>query len=376
MMSKSSTQAPSPPVRVRFLDLAVRDPTERSRLFAAFERLLDHGRIVLGPEVEAFEARVAEFCGRRFGIGVGSGTDALILGLKALGIGPGDEVITTPLSWLATGSAILLNGATAVFCDIDETLNLDPDTIEQCITPKTKAILPVHFTGRLARMPEILEIAHKYGLLVIEDGSQAFGAMLGEKPCGGFGDMACISFNAMKVLGGLGDAGVVLTDNQAVRDRLDALRHSGVIDKDHCQDLSHNCRMDALQAAILLERLEFLPKLLRRRLEIADRYDRELAGMVETPPRLQGYYDVIYTYVVRTPRRDALRDYLAERGIETKIQHPVIMNDQPAFQGRVRGDSPRARSLVGEILCLPAHEKMTNSEQGLVIDSIREFFQR
>jgi len=368
-------QTSSPAVRVRFLDLAVHDSTERSVLLAAFERLLNHGRIVLGPEVETFETRVAEFCGRRFGVGVGSGTDALILGLRALGIGPGDEVITTPLSWLATGSAILLNGATAIFCDIDETLNLDPDTIEKLITPKTRAILPVHFTGRLARMPEILEIARKYDLLVIEDGSQAFGATLGDKPCGSFGHMACVSFNAMKVLGGLGDAGIVLTDDPAVRERLDMLRHSGVINKDYCQELSHNCRMDALQAAILLERLEFLPRFIRRRREIAQQYDRKLAGIVETPPRLQGYHDVIYTYVIRSPRRDALRDHLAKLGIETKIQHPVIMNDQPAFQGKVGGHSPRARSLVREILCLPAHEKMTNLDQDLVIEAVWEFFQ-
>jgi dTDP-4-amino-4,6-dideoxygalactose transaminase len=361
-------------VRVRFLDLSVHDPLERHRLVAAFERMLDHGRLVLGLEVEAFEKRVAEYCGRRFAVGVGTGTDALILGLRALGIGPQDEVITTPLSWLATGSAILLNGATPVFCDIDETLNLDPDTIERMITPQTKAILPVHFTGRVAPMPEILEIARKHELLVIEDGSQAFGAKLGERPCGSFGDMACLSFNAMKVLGGLGDAGMVLTDDEAVRDRLDALRHSGVIDKDYCHELSHNCRMDALQAGILLERLGLLPRLLERRREIAARYDRELAGVVETPPRLQGYDDVTYTYVIRTPRRDALRDDLAARGIETKIQHPLIMNDQPAFQGRVRGHSPRARDLVGTILCLPAHEKMTDLDQAYVIESVWRFF--
>ena len=208
------------PVRVRFLDLRVTDQDERSAILDAIETVLDHGRIVVGPEVEEFERRIADVCGRRHGIGVGSGTDALILGLKALGIGPGDEVITTPLSWLATASAILLNGATAVFCDIDDTLNMDPATLAPLITPRTKAILAVHFTGRLARMPEINRIAREHRLLVIEDGAQAFGATYDDKPCGSFGDLACISFNAMKILGGLGDGGIVLCDDGGLAERV------------------------------------------------------------------------------------------------------------------------------------------------------------
>src|SRR5262249_19521492 len=211
--SRGVRRAPAVPQHVRYLDLSVHDPRERAAILGAVTDVLDHGRVVLGPEVIEFERRVAEFCQRRFCVGVGTGTDALILGVKALGIGPGDEVITTPLSWLATASAILLNGATPVFCDIDETLNIDPDTIEPLITSRTKAILPVHFTGRLARMPEITDIARRHGLLVVEDGSQAFGATVGERPCGAFGDLACISLNAMKILGGLGDAGVILTDD-------------------------------------------------------------------------------------------------------------------------------------------------------------------
>ena len=364
----------SAPVRVRFLDLSVQDADERAALRAAFETVLDHGRVVLGPEVQEFERQVADYCGRRFAIGVGTGTDALILGLKALGIGPGDEVITTPLSWLATGSAILLNGATPVFCDIDETLNLDPDTIERHVTPRTKAIMPVHFTGRLARMSEIQEIARRHGLLVIEDGSQAFGATLGDKPCGSFGDMACISLNAMKILGGLGDAGIILTDDPQVATRLDALRHTGVVDRDYCIELSHNTRMDTLQAAMLLQRLTFYPKTIARRRKLAERYDRELAGVVEVPPRMQGYNDVFYTYTIRTPRRDALRDFLASRGIETKIQHPILMNDQQAFQGKVRGASPKAATLVKTTLCIPVHEKLADDDQSYVIATIKEFF--
>jgi dTDP-4-amino-4,6-dideoxygalactose transaminase len=361
---------------VRFLNLSVTDESERAAILSAVTDVLDHGRVVLGPEVQEFERRLARHCRHRYAVGVGSGTDALILGLKALGIGAGDEVITTPLSWLVTGSAILLNGGTPVFCDIDETLNMDPATIEPLVTEHTKAIMPVHFTGRLARMPEIRKVAQRHGLLVVEDGSQAFGAMLDDTPCGAFGDMACFSFNAMKILGGLGDGGAILTDDADIAQQLDALRHTGVVDRDYCIALSHNCRLDTLQAAILLKRLDRYPAVVARRRQIAARYDRELSDVVGTPPLLPGYHDVFYTYTIRTPQRDELRDHLTKAEIETKIQHPLLMNDQPAFQGKVRGSSPNAAKIVREILCIPAHEKLTDDEQTHVIASVRSFFGR
>jgi dTDP-4-amino-4,6-dideoxygalactose transaminase len=363
-------------IRVPFLDLRVHDSSERAAIIAAVTAVLDHGRLILGPEVAELERRIADFCGRSHCIGVGSGTDALILALKALGIGSGDEVITPALSWLATGSSILLNGATAVFCDIDETLNIDPTTVEPLITARTKAILPVHFTGRLARMPEITELARHHNLLVIEDGSQAFGATFHGRPCGAFGNVACISFNAMKILGGLGDAGVILTDDAKLAAKLHALRQNGVVDRDYCEDLSHNCRLDTLQAAILLKRLDRYPAVIDRRRTIAARYDRELGGYVDVPPRLDGYNDVFYTYTIRTQRRDELRDYLAVHGIETQIQHPVLMNNQPAFQGKSRGNSPKAAKLVKQILCLPTHEKLSDDEQTYVINAIKAFSER
>ena len=251
---------------------------------------------------------------------------------------------------------------------------MDPGTVEAQITPRTKAILPVHFTGRLARMPEIGAIAQRHRLRVIEDGAQAFGATYDGKPCGAFGDIACLSFNAMKNLGALGDAGMILTDDAAVAARLSRLRHSGVADREYCLELSHNCRLDTLQAAVLLQRLKRHPSILARRRANAQRYDRELAGIVATPPRLDGYDDVFYTYAIRTPHRDRLRDYLAELGVETRIQHPVSMVDQPAFKGKIRGSAPRAARLVGEILCLPVHEKLSAAEQDIVIAGVRDFF--
>jgi dTDP-4-amino-4,6-dideoxygalactose transaminase len=251
---------------------------------------------------------------------------------------------------------------------------MDPATIETLITPRTRAILPVHFTGRLARMPELGEIARKHGLLIIEDGAQSFGATCAGRPCGAFGDVACISFNAMKILGGLGDGGIVVTDDPDVAEKLRSLRHSGVVDRDYCTVLSHNCRLDTLQAAILLARLDRYPAIVSRRRAIAARYDQELSDMVAVPPRLGGYEDVFYTYTIRTPHRDSLREHLSAWHIETKIQHPVLMSEQPAFQGKVRGHSPRAKELVGEILCLPAHEKLSEDEQSYVIEAVASFF--
>jgi dTDP-4-amino-4,6-dideoxygalactose transaminase len=371
----SRTTAAISPRRVAFLDLSIKDRSERAAILAAIETVLRHGQVIVGPEVAELERRVTSLCGRRHGIGVGSGTDALLLGLKAIGIGAGDEVVTTPLSWLATASAILANGATPVFADIDETLNIDPATIEALITPRTRAILPVHFTGRLARMAEIGAIARRHRLLVIEDGSQALGATLHRKPCGSFGDLACLSLGPMKLLGALGDAGIILTDDEHVAERLRRLRHSGVVDRDTCLEVSHNCRLDTVQAAVLLQRLGSYRSAIARRQAIAARYNRELAGLVGTPPVLPGYQDVFYTYTIRTPHRDALRRHLADAGIETRIHHPILMPDQPAFQGRVRGRYPRAAQLVGEILSIPVHEKLGADEQDLVVAAIREFFE-
>jgi dTDP-4-amino-4,6-dideoxygalactose transaminase len=335
---------------------------------------MEHGRFVLGPEVRLLEARLADFCQRCYAIGVGTGTDALLLGLRSLDIGSGDEVITTPLSWLASTSTILLCGATAVFGDIGDDLNLDPSTIEPLITPSTKAILPVHFTGRICRMGEIKEIASRYNLKVIEDGSQAFGATLAGRPTGSFGDVACISMNAMKVLGALGDAGVVLTDDPKISERLDLLRHSGVRDRDYCYELSHNCRLDTIQAAILLKRLDRLSSVLQRRRMLSQRYTRALSSVVDTPPFDTESVDAIYTYVIQTECRDELKAFLELHKIETKIQHPIVINDQPAFQGRCRGDSPKARSAVSRILCLPCSEKLSEEQQDYVIATVRSFF--
>ncbi len=360
--------------KIKFLDLRVEDEGERSELLGALKRVMSHGIFVLGPEVENFEKQIAFYTQRKHCIGVGTGTDALLLALKALDIGNGCEVITTPLSWLATSASILQNGARAVFADVDRTLTIDPKTIEGHITERTKAILIVNFTGTMCDMEPILKIAEKHNLYVIEDGAQSFGATLNGKPSGSFGHISCISMNAMKVLGGLGDAGVVLTNDDAVAKRVLHLRHSGVVDRDTCIELSHNCRLDALQAAFLLERLKRLPANLERRRSIAQYYDQQLQGMLEIPTKPNNSMGAYYTYPVLVDNRDDFAQYLESHGVEVRIQHPMVLNDQPAFKGNISGHSPMARDIVERILCLPLHEKLTSAEQDRVIDLIRSYY--
>ena len=233
-------------MKVPFLDLRVSDETERKGLLAAIETVLLHGRIVLGPEVETLEKRVAGECDRAFAVGVNSGTDALILALRSLNLNPGDEVITTPLSFIATANAIRLNGLVPVFADIGNDLNLDPSSIPSLISPRTKSILVVHWAGKLCRMDAIKSIAEQHKLVVVEDASQAYGAQMGMEKAGHFGHIGCFSMNSMKLFASLGEAGMVVTDDMELYQRLIALRYNGLVNREECHYVSHNGRLDTL----------------------------------------------------------------------------------------------------------------------------------
>ncbi|MEQ8804550.1 MAG: aminotransferase class V-fold PLP-dependent enzyme, partial [Rhodospirillales bacterium] len=237
-MAASDTQ-------IRARDLRVGDPALRARLIGVFERVLDHGMFIGGPELETFERQFADFCGVRHAVGCASGTSALYLALRGLGLGPGDEVITTPLSWIATLNAINAVGATAAFADIGPDLNIDPTTIEAKITTRTRVILPVHFTGRMCDMDAITEIAQRNNLLVIEDAAQSAGARYRGRPAGSFSDAAAFSFNPMKVFGALGEAGMVTTPDTAVRDRIESFRYLGTVNRETCVARELNHKMDA-----------------------------------------------------------------------------------------------------------------------------------
>jgi dTDP-4-amino-4,6-dideoxygalactose transaminase len=358
---------------VSFLDLRVQDPAERRELLEAMDTVLTHGRIVLGPEVAQLEAEIARRCDRRFAIGVNSGTDALLLALRCLDLKPGDEVITTSLSWLATASAIRLAGGTPVFADIRDDLNIDPDSVARLISPRTKALLPVHYTGKVCRMDELNRVAQTHAITVIEDAAQAFGASLAGRPAGSFGTLGCFSMNPMKVLSALGEAGMVVTDREDLARRLECLRYHGTVNRERCVELSWNGRLDTLQAAFLLRRLQRFDALIARRREVASWYGDLLAGVVDLPVESPGGRDVYYTYQIRADRRDELKAHLESCGIETKIQHPLLMPEQPVHAG-ARGEWTRAARLRDRILCLPAHEKLERTHVEHVGDCVRGFY--
>lgn len=361
------------PKKVPFLDLRVA-PEERSQLLTAIDQVLQHGRLVIGPEVTLFEETIARYCEKQFAIGMNSGTDSLFLALKALKIGPGDEVITTALSWIATANAIALTGAKVVFADIGNDLNIDPQSVASLITPRTKAILPVHYTGKICNMNALNAIAKPQNIPVIEDAAQAFGATYYGKPAGSLGSIACFSMNPMKIFAACGEAGAVLTDNPEIRDFLTCLRYNGTINKEQCIVTSLNCRLDTLQAAILLVRLKSLESLIAKRRQIAAYYTQHLSSFVTTPSEQKDCRDIYYTYTIQTKERDRLKAFLEEKGIEVKIQHPYLMCQQPIYQKYLERPVPNAARIVKEILCLPIHEKLSLEDQEYVVDCVKGFF--
>jgi len=363
-------------MRVRSADLSVDDPELRRQLMAAVSRVFDHGMMLLGPEVDAFEQRFAEFCAMPYGVAVASGTSAVYLALKALGIGAGDEVITTPMSWIASLNAVHQCGASPVFVDVGDDLNMDADLIEAAITPRSKAVLVVHYTGRLCDMPRIKAIARRHGLLVIEDASQAYGARMDGRVAGGWGDAAGFSLNPMKVLHGYGEAGMVTLRREEARDRVVSLRYLGTINKETCVEVELNHKPDALQAALLCVSMDWFEGWGLKRHANALRYAQRLSGLVGCPvvPDRQDWRSVYFDFTVVAERRDALLRHLQTRGVEAKIKHPLLMPDQPAYAHLPRPRVPRAHHLVHRIITLPVHEKLTEDQIDYVSDCIEEFY--
>ena len=361
-------------MNVPYLDLSVRDKSLKKDLLGAVDQVLSHGRVVLGPEIAEFEELISEICGRKYAVGVSSGTDALYVSLMSLGIGPGDEIITTPMSWIATVNAIVLTGATPVFVDVRIDLNIDAERIVEAITPRTKAILPVHYTGNICDMHTICSIADEYGLLVIEDAAQAFGAKNRYGIAGSFGKVACFSMNAMKVLHSYGEAGVVVTDDENIRDKMVALRYAGTVNREDCVIPSLNFRIHTLQAALLLVELKRIDNIIDQRRRIAVHYETMLSDVVVCPNVDPESEPVYYTYTIQTDNRDELREYMANNNIETKIHHPILMPYHTAYSGRFSPDIPVAERSVRRILSIPNHENMTDDELDYVASTILQFY--
>lgn len=345
---------------------------------AAVGAVIDHGRFVLGPEVAEFERRFAGLCGVPFAVGVNSGTDALMLALRALGVGPGAEVITVPNSFVASVGCITLLGARPVLVDVRDDYTIDPDRIAAAVTPRTKAILPVHLTGRPCDMEPILAIARRHQLVVVEDCAQAVLAEYRDHPVGSFGAIGCFSFHPLKTLNALGDGGALTCHDPEMHERLAVMRNLGLRTRDDCVMWSGNSRLDTVQAAMLLVKLRYVQEWTDCRRRHAAAYRARLAGIpqVRVPEDLPSQKSVYHTFVVEADERDRLRASLAERGIGTAVHYPVPIHLTTAGRdlGYAAGSFPVAERQASRVVSLPVHPDLTPDQIDRVCEGIRAFY--
>lgn len=366
-------------MKVSFINLDRQHKPIKQELMQAFERILDSSQFILGEEVRTCENEIASFIGTDYAIGVSNGTNALMLSLKAVDVNPGDEVITSAFTFFATVEVISMIGATPVLCDIDpKTFNVDPERISQKITKRSKAIIPVHLYGQAAAMNEIMLIAQKHNVKVIEDMAQAIGAEHKGKKIGNFGNTACISFYPTKNLSALGDGGMVVTSDRRLGDKIRGMRNHGDVGKYLHEFLGHNERLDAIQAAFLRIKLKYLDDWNMRRSIIAQKYSERLKDIVQVPYIHTDNNSVFHQYTIRTAKRDELGQYLNENGIGTAIHYPTPLHLQPALKylGYKIGDFPEAEKAAKEVLCLPIDPTLTDQEVSYVIETIRRFFRK
>ncbi len=361
--------------KIPFLDLPGQHEPLRAELDAAISKVVDKCDFIGGSAVREFEQAFAEYCGTRYCVGVSNGTDAIFLALHALGIGPGDEVITVPNTFIGTTAPILRTGATIRFVDCHpDTMNIDVSKIEAAITHRTRAIVPVHLYGQPADMAAIQSIARQHELIVVEDAAQAHGARLREKPVGSFGQAACFSFYPGKNLGAFGDAGAVVTDDEKIAARIRSLRDAGRSSKyEHVED-GYNHRLDTLQAAVLGVKLRHLPEWNRQRRRVAALYnelfhEQENITTVTEPP---GYEGVYHLFVVQVPERDRVQQQLAEAGIATGIHYPLPLHLQPVYRDMqlAEGSFPVTEAAAKRLLSLPIFPGMTDEMVEYVADEL------
>lgn len=368
------------PMRVPLLDLQAQYGPIRDEVLAAMTRVCDSQQFILGREVELLETELASMLGVRHAVGVSSGTDALLVAMMALGIGPGDEVITPTYSFFATAGSVARLGARPVFVDIDPaTCNIDPAAAEAAMTPRTRAVVPVHLFGQSADMRPILELARARGIVVVEDAAQAIGATCEGALVGGLGEVGCFSFFPSKNLGAFGDAGLVTTNDEALAERVRLLRGHGMHPKYYHRFLGGNFRIDALQAAVLRVKAPHLAAWTDARRRNADRYRALFAahGLTDVglPIERPGRRHIYNQFVIRVPERDRLRAFLAEQGIGTEIYYPVPFHLQECFAplGYREGEFPHAEAAARETLALPIYGELTEAQQAHVVEAIARF---
>jgi dTDP-4-amino-4,6-dideoxygalactose transaminase len=378
--AENSAAAAAP--RFDFLDLRAQFATIHDEVMQAVAQVFESQYFVLGPEVKLLEDEVAAKLGAKFAVGCASGTDALILSLLAAGIGRGDEVITTPFSFIATAGSIAYVGAKPVFVDIDPvTFNMDPALLEAAITPDTRAIMPVHLFGLPADMDPILAVARAHDLVLIEDAAQAIGSRYAGRFTGTIGDYGCFSFFPSKNLGGAGDGGLITTNDAAVAERLQMLRVHGSKKKYFHEMIGTNSRLHALQAAVLRVKLRHLVAWQQGRQDRADRYRRQfeaagLSSFIAAPPRQPVKFEHVYNqFTIRSSRRDDLKAYLQAAGVPSEIYYPLCIHLQEAFAylGHAPGDFPESEKASKEVLSLPVYPELPDAQQDRVVQAIADF---
>ena len=363
-------------MEVSYVDFPSQFRFSRQRTLEAIGAVFERGDFIQGLEVQLFEEEFARLCGVKHAIAVANGTDSLILGMRALGIGRGDEVITAPNSWISSASSIALVGATPVFADVDADQNISPAAIKKAITQRTKAIMPVHLTGRLARMDEISEIGLQTGIPILEDAAQAVMAKRGSFVSGACGLMGSFSLHPLKNLNAAGDAGIVTTNDDQLAPTLRLLRSHGLKNRDEVEFWGYNSRLDTIQAAVLRLRLKELPAVSEPRRATAAFYNENLKDCCRVPTETAGEFHTYHVYVIQTPKRDALKKYLEENGIQTKIHYPIPIHLQNAakYLGHKAGDFPVTEAQANQILSLPVHQFLSQEQKEYVVQCIQKFF--
>jgi dTDP-3-amino-2,3,6-trideoxy-4-keto-D-glucose/dTDP-3-amino-3,4,6-trideoxy-alpha-D-glucose/dTDP-2,6-dideoxy-D-kanosamine transaminase len=352
--------------------------SDYEEIFQKISKVITKGDFTLGREVDLLEEEFSVIAGTKFAVGVGSGTDALLLSLKALGIGPGDEVITTPYTFYATVGAIVTAGATPVFVDIGDDYNINPDLIKDAITVKTRSILPVHWSGKPCDISRIDPIAQQNNLFIVEDACHAVNASYEGRPAGSLGDIGCFSFHPLKNLNVWGDGGIATTDSEELANKLRLLRNHGLVSRDECAIFAYNSRLDTIQAVVARHMLKKLSHITDSRIANARYFDLKLENIpqIKIPIRDKAIKQVFHLYIISCENRDELQKYLVSYGVDAKVHYSIPMHLQPAAAslGYKLGDFPVCEKMVSQVLSLPVHEFITEDQCARVVELIQQFY--
>ena len=363
--------------KIDYINLEGQWLEEKSDLMPIIDGVMSSGVFVGGPHIEEFEQKAAQACGTKFCVSLNSGTDALVCAMVALGVRRGDEIITPPNSFIASTAAIVHIGAIPIFVDVLPDQSIDPDLIESAITNRSKAIMPVHLTGRMAKMDRIMEIAEKHNLAVLEDAAQSIGSLYKNRLSGSYGHIGCFSTHPLKNLNACGDGGFVVTNNEALAKKIRSMRNHGLVDRNTVEIFGYVSRMDALQAAILTYRLDRLASVIRRRRANTVLYRHFLdPAHVYVPEETEDYFNTFHTFVIQVDQRDELQSWLAENGIQTAIHYPIPIHLQPAAKklGYKTGDFRMAEEQAGRILTLPVNQLLQPAQIRYISEAINAFY--